>query len=68
MKISNASSQRSFAQSGSAVIVLLALLGIMLTFVAVNTVAIRSLQRELKLIEKKQVQRLQSAPILKPGS
>ena len=68
MKIPNASSQRSFAQSGSAVIVLLALLGIMLTFVAANTIAIRSLQRELKLIEKKQVQRLQPAPTAKPGS
>jgi hypothetical protein len=62
MKIPNRSFRGRCADSGSAVVVLLALLGMMLVFVAANTVAIRSLQRELKLIEKKQVQRLQPAP------
>lgn len=68
MNIFNTRFQRKPGQSGSAVIVLLAMLGIMLIFVAANTIAIRSLQRELKLIEKKQVHRLQAAPPAKPGS
>lgn len=68
MNIPNTCSERKRGQSGSAVVVLLAMLTMMLIFVAANTVAIRSLQRELKLIEKKQVQRLQTAPPVKPGS
>ncbi|HWF19221.1 MAG TPA: hypothetical protein VG754_08135 [Verrucomicrobiae bacterium] len=61
MKIPNTSFGGRRRLSGSAVAVMLALVGMMLVFVAANTVAIRSLQRELKLIEKKQVQRLQTA-------
>lgn len=46
------------AERGSAVAVILAMLGIMLIFVGADLVAVRSLDRELKLLEKKQVQRL----------
>jgi len=48
-------------QEGSAVIMVLAMLAIMLICVGVNTVAVTNLRRELKLLEKKQVQRLQPA-------
>lgn len=68
MKILNASHPTKLHQSGSAVVVLMALLGMMLIFVAANTVAIRSLQRELKLTEKKQVQRWQSITPTEPKS
>jgi hypothetical protein len=45
-------------EHGSAVAVVLAMLGIMLICVSANLVAIRSLDRELKLIEKRQMRRL----------
>lgn len=48
------------ARDGSAVIVVLGLLALMVICVAVNTTAVRSLSRELKLIEKQQKERLQS--------
>ena len=48
-------------ERGSAVVVALAMLAIMLICVSVNSVAVRSLGRELKLLEKKQVQRIQPA-------
>ena len=50
-------------EHGSAVVVILAMLAIMMICVSVNVVAVRSLERELKLLEKNQVQRLhQNAP------
>ncbi len=48
-------------QSGSAVIVVLALLVIMLIYVAGNLRTLSSLERELKLLERQQTRRLQVA-------
>jgi hypothetical protein len=52
------------SERGSAVMLVMTMLGIMVICVSVNAVAVMSLTRELKLLEKKQVQRLQtvSAP------
>jgi hypothetical protein len=50
--------KRRCNERGSAVAVVLAMLGIMLVCVSVNLVAVRSLDRELKLLEKRQVRRL----------
>ena len=68
MKILASQTHPARAQSGSAVVVVLAMLGIMVICVSVNVVSVRTLQRELKLIEKKQVQRLQPAPSQKPAA
>jgi hypothetical protein len=48
-------------QSGSAVIVVMALLAIMLVYVAANIRTLSSLVRELRLLERQQTQRLQTA-------
>ena len=48
-------------QSGSAVIVVMALLAIILVYVAGNLRTLTSLGRELKLLERQQIRRLQSA-------
>ncbi len=48
-------------QSGSAVIVVLALLAIMLVYVASNLRTLYSLGCELRLLERQQVHRLQTA-------
>ena len=48
-------------QSGSAVIVVMALLVIMLVYVAANIRTLSSLVRELRLLERQQTQRLQTA-------
>ena len=48
-------------QSGSAVIVVVALLAIMLVYVAANIRILSSLLRELRLLERQQTQRLQTA-------
>jgi hypothetical protein len=45
-------------QSGMAVIVILALLALVLGFIAVNFQALSSLHGELKLIEQRQIRRL----------
>jgi len=50
--------------SGSAVIVLLALLSVMLMLIAINTATLNRLTREVKGLEKRQTQRLD--PSLKP--
>jgi hypothetical protein len=47
-------------QSGSAVIVVFALLAIILVYVAANLRTINSLGRELKLLERQQTHRLQT--------
>ncbi len=47
-------------QSGSAVIVVFALLAIILVYVAANLRTINSLGRELKLLERQQTRRLQT--------
>jgi hypothetical protein len=48
-------------RSGSAVIVVLALLAIMLIYVTANLRTLASLGAELRLLERRQVQRLQKA-------
>jgi hypothetical protein len=48
-------------QSGSAVIVVMALLAIILIYVAANLRTLTSLGRELKLLERQQIRRLQTA-------
>jgi hypothetical protein len=52
------------SRGGSAVLVLLALLTVMLILIEVNTAALNRLEREVKGLEKEQVQRL--APSAKP--
>ena len=47
-------------ESGSAVIVVFALLAIILVYVAANLRTINSLGRELKLLERQQTRRLQA--------
>lgn len=47
-------------QSGSAVIVVMALLAIILVYVAGNLRTLNSLDRELKLLERQQTRRLQA--------
>ena len=56
----HASRQRG-RRSGSAVIVVLALLAIMLIYVAANLRTIASLGAELRLLDRQQVRRLQKA-------
>ncbi len=56
MKPSAHSPQRK--QNGSAIVVVLALLGIMLLYVAANVRALHHLGRELKYVEQRQIQRL----------
>lgn len=48
-------------QSGSAVIVVMALLAIILIYVAGNLRTLTNLGRELKLLERQQIRRLQGA-------
>ena len=48
-------------QSGSAVIVVIALLALLLLYVAGNLRTINTLGRELKLLERQQTRRLQTA-------
>jgi type II secretory pathway pseudopilin PulG len=48
-------------QAGSAVIVVMALLAIILVYVASNLRTLNSLGRELKLLERQQTRRLQTA-------
>ena len=48
-------------QSGSAVIVVMALLAIILVYVAGNLRTLHNLGRELRLIERQQIRRLQKA-------
>jgi hypothetical protein len=48
-------------QSGSAVIVIMALLAILLLYMAYNIKTLANLGRELRLLERQQTHRLQSA-------
>ena len=52
---------RRHSQSGSAVLILLAFLTLMLIFVAATTRAVMMTRKELKLIEKHQMARLAAA-------
>jgi hypothetical protein len=57
------------SRGGSAVLVLLVLLTVMLILIEVNTAALNRLEREVKGLEKEQVQRLNPSakPPLRPG-
>lgn len=60
MKTSPDYPNRPCSQRGSATIVVLVMLGIVMIFFATNLVTIKVLTRELKLVEKKQVERLRA--------
>lgn len=66
MKIQPFSFHQDRPERGSAVIVILGMLAIMMIFLTLNTVALNHLNRELKLSEKKQVQRLRSDSMQHP--
>ena len=51
------------SQRGSAVAAVLGMLAIMAICVSVNLACINNVDRELKLVEKKQAQRLQTKPV-----
>jgi hypothetical protein len=59
MKLLTPTSAQNRSKHGSSVVVILAMLTIMMVCVALNTLAMRHLGQELKLVEKKQVLRLQ---------
>lgn len=54
---------RRSRQDGSAVIVIMVLLAMMLIYVGANLKTLHALQRELKLIEIRQVQRVQARAV-----
>jgi hypothetical protein len=60
-RITHHASRPGRRQSGSAVIVVMALLTIIMVYVAGNLRTINSLGRELKLLERQQIRRLQAA-------
>ncbi len=60
MKTQSAASNSRPSQNGSAVLVVLALLGIMLALVAANAVSVHVLKGELQLLDHKQQHRLQT--------
>ena len=59
-RITHSASRPPRRQSGSAVIVVFALLALILVYVAGNLRTINSLGRELKLLERQQIRRLQA--------
>jgi Tfp pilus assembly protein PilX len=59
MKTLPASSGRR-SQRGSAVIVIIAMLAIMIALISVNAISVRSLNQELRLLENKQNHRLEN--------
>ena len=59
MKTSLSPTHRRRSQRGSAVIIVLALLAIMLALVTANAVAVHSLNRELQLLDNKQKRHLE---------
>ena len=60
-RITHHASRPRRRQSGSAVIVVMALLTIIMVYIASNLRTINSLGRELKLLERQQIRRLQAA-------
>lgn len=62
MKITSQTS-RHRKQNGSAVLIVIILLGVMLAVIASNTANLNQLKRELNLIEQKQLKR-QAAPAI----
>ena len=65
MKITLSTSSRR-KQNGSAVLIVLILLGILLMFIAGNTRTLNQLKREINLIEQKQLKRQAASAI--PGA
>jgi hypothetical protein len=57
MKTNRFSPQRHRSQNGSAVVVVMALLGIILALVTANAVSVHVLKRELQLLDHKQQHR-----------
>jgi hypothetical protein len=55
-------------QGGSAVLVILVLLGIMLIFVAVNTANLNWLRRQVNVVDQRQTQRLAHSAANQPLS
>ena len=56
------------SESGIALIVVMALLAIILIYVTANIRTLNHLQRDLKLIEQKQQQRLKNLPAAPPAA
>ena len=50
------------SERGFMIIAMMALLALMLIYVAASTRSLHQLRQELKLVEQKQIQRLQPAP------
>ncbi len=61
MKISRFHLSRLRRQSGSAVVIFIALLAIMLLLITANSSALLHLHRELKLLDQRQVERLKAS-------
>ena len=61
MKISRFNPSRCHRQSGSAVLIFIALLAIMLVLITANSSALLHLHRELKLLDQRQVERLNAS-------
>jgi Zn-dependent protease len=61
MKISRSIVSRRYRQGGSAVLVLLILLVIMLMLITANSSTLLHLHRELKLLDQRQVERLNAS-------
>lgn len=62
MKLSPPASRPQKSQHGSTVLIALALLGIMTAMITADFIAVRGVDRELKLIEKRQIRRLTGQP------
>ena len=61
MKISRSIVSRRHRQSGSAVVIFITLLAIMLMLITANSSALLHLYRELKLLDRRQVERLNAS-------
>jgi Tfp pilus assembly protein FimT len=61
MKVSRCNLARRHRQSGSAVLVFIALLAIMLMLITANSSTLLHLHRELKLLDQRQVERLNAS-------
>ena len=61
MKISQSIVSRRHRQSGSAVVIFITLLAIMLMLITANSSTLLHLHRELKLLDQRQVERLNAS-------
>jgi hypothetical protein len=61
MKVSRFNLSRRRRQSGSAVLIFITLLAIMLMLITANSSALLHLHRELKLLDQRQVERLNAS-------